>query len=370
MNLDNIYEGQVIKNYKELCKLLDIPEVAGRTKQRQRKWLQNYLKYYKEGYKIIIEEINREEEIIPMEDNRGKNPNSHKNQNGAYGKYIRLLVLNMLSQNEYKNEKNKILIGKNMMLQELNMINQNYRYGNYNREKMAHYLGMDIDFVHEFYNTNTSKLKQAVERTLNRLMNFERLIFWCNVKMIGKTNGEHREANEKEIKFITSCESEALKEMGVKDIRHIYAANRVKEFYEIVNSKLSKENIIYSYNAYKIIFADEVYKRNEQLKYKLEIKEERKNKDALNNTVYNKLTNSAIDRHNKTKHMKDKNHTKYKDIVSDKNFIDNNKKLINICIDNTYDNVCEIIAMEWEKHKDKIGLEYNNELDKIWELFE
>src|SRR5699024_2544008 len=141
----------------------------------------------------------------------------------------------MLSQNEYRNEKNKILIGKNAMLQELNMINENYRYGSYNREKMANYLGMDIKFVHEFYNTNTSKLKQSVERTLNRLMNFEKLIFWCNAKMIGKTSGVHREATEKEIKFITNCENRTLNEMGVKDIRYIYAANKVKEFYESVN---------------------------------------------------------------------------------------------------------------------------------------
>ncbi len=57
MNLNNIEECMIIKNYKELCKLLEIPIKTGNTKIKQEKELSEYIEYHKEGHKFIIDKI-------------------------------------------------------------------------------------------------------------------------------------------------------------------------------------------------------------------------------------------------------------------------------------------------------------------------
>lgn len=251
-----------------------------------------------------------------------------------------------------------------MMLVCLNMINENYKYGNYNRKAMAKYLGIDIETVHEFFDTNTKKLKHAVETTMNNLMYNNRLIHYATVRMIG-TNYEHREATDEEIEFIVNCETEVLKEMGISEMTHIYIANRLDEFYSKVNKRLNENSILYSYFAYKIIFAKEVYERNEQLQYKLEMETENYNKRELNSKVYEKLNKSVISRHNKTKNevsnqfndndpdleWLNKN-KKYKAVLYKDEFIENNKKLIDVCIDSDYDDICELIGQAIEQSYD------------------
>jgi len=350
MKIENLQEGMIVKNYKELAELLCIPDTGGNVKKKYLKELQRYIKYHQEGHRFIIDKIyNRPKQ---KKDNRGRNLNSHSNQNGAYGKYIRLLILNMLAQNS----ENMIRIGILNMLQELNMINTNYRLGNYNREKMAKYLGMDIQFIHEFYDTNTNKLQQTVERTLNKLMKNECLIFWSNIKMIGVgANYKERQATDSEVKFILNCENEILKSMKTTDKRYIYLTNKKEEFYNKLNKRLKEKGIKYSYNAYKIIFADEVYKKNEQLKYKLELEDEMFNKKELNNTICLNYVKSAVNRHNKA--VKDLKYffstlpdpekwgtldpdtkigiSKYKRILADEDFIKFNKELVDICINDS-----------------------------------
>ena len=60
MKFENLHEGMVIKNYGELCKLLDIKEQSGSSKVSQFKELDTYCKYHKQGHKIIIDEIYKE----------------------------------------------------------------------------------------------------------------------------------------------------------------------------------------------------------------------------------------------------------------------------------------------------------------------
>ena len=57
MNIDNLKEGMIIKNYKELCKLLDIRIYQGNSKDAQMKELAMYVDYEKQGQKFIIKEI-------------------------------------------------------------------------------------------------------------------------------------------------------------------------------------------------------------------------------------------------------------------------------------------------------------------------
>ena len=55
MNVENLCEGLIIKNYKELCVLLGIKVTGGDSKKSQLKDLERYCKYHKEGNKFIID---------------------------------------------------------------------------------------------------------------------------------------------------------------------------------------------------------------------------------------------------------------------------------------------------------------------------
>ena len=183
-------------------------------------------------------------------------------------------------------------------------------------------------------------------------MNNERLIFWNTVKIIN-IKGVHREATDDEIEFIVNCESRTLKEMGFTGVDGVYATNRVKEYYDRVNSKFRQKHIYYTYNAYKIIFADSVYNKNEQLNYKLNIDDVVESKSELNSTVYQKFGSSAEQRHEKTTEGTTfgVSRTKYKQIVAEDNFVINNKILINVCIDDGYESIGEEVATAWREYK-------------------
>lgn len=57
MQIENLKVGMTIKNYKELCKLLEVDVKAGKSKQLQLTDFQRYFDYLKEGNKFIIKEI-------------------------------------------------------------------------------------------------------------------------------------------------------------------------------------------------------------------------------------------------------------------------------------------------------------------------
>ena len=57
LRIENLTEGQVIKNYRELCRVLGIEAKSGNTKKGQIKDLECRVKYYKQGNGFIITKI-------------------------------------------------------------------------------------------------------------------------------------------------------------------------------------------------------------------------------------------------------------------------------------------------------------------------
>ena len=106
MKVNNLKEGMILKNYKELCSVLDIPVVSGKQKQLQIKDLERYVEYHKIGNKIIIDKIFKE--VISKVDNRGKGNNT------KYVDDIEYLILTLL--NKFKLSKDeKIGFSKNFL---------------------------------------------------------------------------------------------------------------------------------------------------------------------------------------------------------------------------------------------------------------
>lgn len=59
MNVENLKNGMVIKNYKELCKLIDEPIKNGNSKRIQMEKLSRLIDFHKEGNKIIIDNVKK-----------------------------------------------------------------------------------------------------------------------------------------------------------------------------------------------------------------------------------------------------------------------------------------------------------------------
>ena len=71
MRITEIKEGQVVKNYKELCELLgEKPKPSGSNSQKAHiKKFERYFEYTKEGHKYLITKIYDKKK--KKEDNRG-----------------------------------------------------------------------------------------------------------------------------------------------------------------------------------------------------------------------------------------------------------------------------------------------------------
>ena len=84
--------GMVIKNYKELCAILNEEAKTGKAKQLQLKDWKRYFDWEKDGQKFIIVDIY--DTPLPKEDLRRKGNNS------IYKNYIELILLQYLSKQE------------------------------------------------------------------------------------------------------------------------------------------------------------------------------------------------------------------------------------------------------------------------------
>ena len=130
MKIENLHEGMVIKNYKELCSLLEIEVFGGNQKKSQMKDLETYCKFHKEGQKIIIDEIYavQKEKV----DNR---------ENGAYDE-MKSLILSILLLDDY--EDNRAILPINTLLSAIGAVSRNYSATHQYQQSTSEYLNMDI----------------------------------------------------------------------------------------------------------------------------------------------------------------------------------------------------------------------------------
>lgn len=93
MKTENLYIGQVVKNYKEMCRILGQDVKSGKSKVLQLEDWRRYIEYHKEGNKIVIDVIY--DDPIEKIDKRSDGNNSkyytefrveseHKNSIGVY----------------------------------------------------------------------------------------------------------------------------------------------------------------------------------------------------------------------------------------------------------------------------------------------
>lgn len=352
----------VLKNYKELCKVLEIkPTTGGNAKKKQLQWFEEYFTYKKDGHKFVITEISNKE-VEPMKDNRDGSQNIYE-----YAENIERLILDILVQDK---NKGKIFLSKNKFFHALEMVNVNYLDCNQRVDKLSKYLDIDERSVQEWFDTTGGMLERSLQSALNSLRN-QSLIFWskeitiCQVEEIlgseylvqikyknkygedvieyitqRKTRKIIREATDNEKRFILKTERIAMDILECENKQEVIRNGLWEEFENQVNSVLKDEyNIIYYYQSYKILSNPEhIQAKWMKVNYLLDTDIRQNEKITVNQLVINRLEDNAQSRQNNAMEKLEYKNIKYNQIDrierrTSNNYIDDNKKLNETLID-------------------------------------
>jgi len=274
MNISNLKVGMEVKNYKELCNLLDEKVKVGKAKILQLQDFERYFTYEKQGNKFIITKILDEiKEKVDMR-TQGKSAN-----NNIFADDFRTLMIFLMN-----NEPSGCFeLPKNLLGKSLSLLNQNYLDARDKVNKLSEITGVHQEQIYEFYDNNSKKITETIERNLNRcrreaLLMHERIM--CvhsievsiqtnelnkpmideNGKVVYHTETISREATEEERKMILRFEKEVMKELNVSDLKDAFLKGKYWELRKRVSKKLVENltGIQYYYEAYRITWDKDI----------------------------------------------------------------------------------------------------------------
>lgn len=276
-------ETKIYKNYKELCNAIGWDIKGGKSKQLQLKDLERYCVYEKNGIKFDVKEIFD----IP----KTKEINQRNNK---YGDNLERLIIHNLSKRPLEKNGKTIIVPRNTFYLQLHMINENYNYCRNNINRFSQYIKVPINCIYDFYNNTSGKLKDNVERTLNKLQR-QCLIKWEYRYAVKLKSGTARLANEYEINVVLEAERKALKELEIEDKRTVFIKGYWNLFVDYVQEELKDTSISYLFRVFNINTTKDF---RDMLLNESDI-------DNINNEVNNVLMKSCEDTARK-KHLKTK----------------------------------------------------------------
>lgn len=311
MNIENLQEGMVFKNFLALCETLGIEPKTSTSREKQKKMIKQYARVSKNGHKIKIEEVYNKPIIV--QENRGD----------VFGSTIQLLIIEYLIEHNLRVATFTI----NYLMKSISMVNHNYEYSRNNIKKVSKHIELSEQYLYEFFNTTQSNFVSTIQTAMKNLQ--KRLVIdFDRVTMIKTDNGEHRMADEDERIHIKECEKAILNKLSnektknykkledrvinkeYKDIGDIMFTKDWEKFKTELTLLLNKNSKIeYTYQAYKIMvnerFIDE--EQNEMLIQYFSDSVNTKTRDELNDYLCFKVLNNAIKRQNKARKKTDKN---------------------------------------------------------------
>lgn len=284
INTSNLKVGQVVKNYKELCALLEEEfKQGGDSRKAQLKEFARYFEWEKSGQKFLITDIY--DTPLPKEDGRNK---------GKYVKCIEIILLNYLS----KQKGYTYTLSKKKWWELLGMVNR--KYDNVSQEELLEIDPVITKFeIRQYYQRCNKKLEEILFSAL-RSLSSRKLIDWGIETVIvtrnqGKTH--FRVANEFEKKMILRAERYVLhKIMHLEKMFNVFAKQKQDEFYRLVNEILEDsldKDWQYYYKQVKIIYNhDQVIEAIPDIEAELR-------KLELNDKVVNALNEHAEEKYRK-----------------------------------------------------------------------
>lgn len=328
--INNIKVGQVIKNYREFCKLMNEKIKTGKSKQLQLKEWSRYCKFHKEGYAFIIDEIY--DTPLPKQDKR-----SDRNKYIAEIEDILTYYIHYKLYNINKTG-NKVALSISELINILGLANNTYSLATYKKKELSNILDIELVAISNFYSSTRREFKKIIERALNSME--KRRIILPNKRYVIVTKDKKeinkRCANATETELILQAERTVLDYFGAETKRDIFLKGQkvYNEFHDLVMDELP----FYSYyQAYYIICNRKAINKKVN-----EIMEQKK-----------KLNNKSIDRLEKLFKIVDQN--------------SNEQKLINKLVSfKGYDlNIDDLIKSENEKNKHNYYEELRKQNKKI-----
>lgn len=226
--------GLVIKNYNELCSLLDLDNKGGNTKVANIKNIQRFCEFEKDGQKFIIKKIfdSPKEKI-------------DKRVSGNNSVYVTLIETILLDYFIRKNQRT-LNFTKKVLWEELGMASPNYAT-NYDRKSFLYEL-QSIDnrtrqwHIDKAYSNSRKKLNDITKTALNSLKNRKLIEYRDDVIVASKGKNYFEVTEDWQIEKILQCERETLNELGCKNLKEvIFNSNKkvnMKRYTEIRNRKL------------------------------------------------------------------------------------------------------------------------------------
>lgn len=222
MDIGKINEGDVVKNYKEMCNLLGEDIMDGNSKKAQLKKWERYFCFHKEGHKFFIDKIYD----FPLK--------KELNNNSIYAKDIEsILTYELMEKENYTGN-----YTKNNLFLILGMVNKNYLINKHYivSDELKQYQYWEIQ---HFYGRVDQKLSNILFSTLNSMVRRGLIEYKKRYVIVeNKMHDIRRYANEKEIENILKIKSEILESMGcaripfTKSNQYYNKVNRVlKELY-------------------------------------------------------------------------------------------------------------------------------------------
>jgi hypothetical protein len=322
MNIKNLEVGQIIKNYKQICELLNEDIKTGKSKQLQLKDWERYFSFHKEGQKIIIDEVFND--IKEKVDMRGKQDNNT-------AKYVENIELNIIGELLTKGHESKYVVGRGVLLRNVGLTNTNYSYCKRRQDKLASYLEIKKELVNDYYNCIDSMLLGNLEKALKNLSNKKLIqlnsaLLICKnvltnityqhiteidefdeeieiIKPIVQSDVIYIQATDEERHLINIIEKRILIEMGFEKLTDVFLRNKLKEYYNKCYKELRKEikDLNFYFQAYDIVYDFDIL-ANELEKcgyddWSKELKEQQSN--IINNGAMDRIISNAEKRKDK-----------------------------------------------------------------------
>jgi len=281
--------GMVVKNYREMCKILNEQICGGDSKKAQLKEWARYFLWEKKGQKFIILDIY--DEPLPKDDGR-------QNKN-IYVQYIEVILMKILSKQ--KNTKEPFYITTNQLWKLLGMINNNYKNISLDdlNNMISDYEVTSFD-MKKFYQRCNQRLREILFSSLNKLE--DRALIKYEIETVIVFFDEDRKtvykpANDIQKKKILKAERKALLDMQLESKQHAYAKFKETEFFERVNAYLHEwYGWEYTFNRIKINYnksdvLETVYR--DEAKLRSDFEEMKLQRLGLNDRVVEALYKNA-----------------------------------------------------------------------------
>ena len=244
----NLQQGQVIKNYKELCIILDVEPTKGKGRQFHIREFERYCSYHKEGNKFIIDEVFTDPK--PKIDNR-KNNGGHIG-NTRYDTLMDDIIIDILLHQECE----FYASFTDMFRSRIPLFTEEYANGRINGfEYLQKKYDMSIGLINTYSNKMKDMIKGSFETALNRLQK-QGLLYWTREYIILRQT-DRDFADEEEIELIKTTEKEAYETLDMKPFERINQ-HKNQEFRDYVIKCLQEEDSeIFSYWRVYSIQADD-----------------------------------------------------------------------------------------------------------------